>query len=325
MVQHSDIDHSAVTGAGIPPSAFGAKGRILVGTGAGTYDDLPVGTDGHRLVANSGEAMGVEWVAAGGATITVEEDGETPVTDVDHIVFDGATVTDDTGGQVTVTITGGPGGSGVTYNATDIVPGSPDADDDEFDATDTSDPITGWTTLGTLNALDTNSTLAGHLYMRKNATSSTRVDGIYKTRTVPFTITAKLSDLSTPDQYMRAGIFIAAALPGDVETLAVIRTEPTGWRVDPWQLEVLDFTNPTSFNATVADEILRGTVVPIYLRIIVASSTDVTYQYSYGGQWFYTVVANRNPGFTVGAAGLFLNPQNASNDMHAWFDWIRFT
>lgn len=128
MGDHADIDHSGLTGIGatdhgaltglsdddhpqyVKDSEFSAKGRILVGTGSGTFTALAVGTDGHRLVADSAEASGVKWAAAGAATITVEEDGETPVTGVDHIVFDGATVTDDGGGQVTVAVTGGPGG-----------------------------------------------------------------------------------------------------------------------------------------------------------------------------------------------------------------------
>lgn len=41
--------------------------------------------------------------------LTVEQSGETPVTGVDHIVFDGATVTDDGSGQVTVEIEGAAG------------------------------------------------------------------------------------------------------------------------------------------------------------------------------------------------------------------------
>jgi hypothetical protein len=65
--------------------------------------------------------------------------------------------------------------------------------------------------------------------------------------------------------------------------------------------------------------------VPVFLRIVVTSSTDVTYQFSIGGTIWRSVVTSRNPGFTVGAAGLFVNPQNASNDVEATFDWIRFT
>lgn len=42
-------------------SEFGAKGRILVGTGVGTFDDLPVGPDGKMLVASSAAPTGVAW------------------------------------------------------------------------------------------------------------------------------------------------------------------------------------------------------------------------------------------------------------------------
>jgi hypothetical protein len=64
------LDSTAV----IPPSAFTAVGDILVGTGAGTYSALPVGTDGYTLSANSSCAEGIEWVVSSGspATPTVE-------------------------------------------------------------------------------------------------------------------------------------------------------------------------------------------------------------------------------------------------------------
>lgn len=52
------------TGGGIPASDFAAKGDILVGTGSGTYDNLPVGTNGQVLVAASGETTGVDWADA---------------------------------------------------------------------------------------------------------------------------------------------------------------------------------------------------------------------------------------------------------------------
>lgn len=42
-------------------SEFGAKGRILVGTGAGTFDDLPVGPNGKMLIADSAQATGLAW------------------------------------------------------------------------------------------------------------------------------------------------------------------------------------------------------------------------------------------------------------------------
>ena len=44
-----------------------------------------------------------------GSSLQVYESGETPIENVDEIEFDGATVTDDGGGKVTVTVTGGGG------------------------------------------------------------------------------------------------------------------------------------------------------------------------------------------------------------------------
>ena len=44
-----------------------------------------------------------------GSSLQVYESGETPIENVDEIEFDGATVTDDGGGKVTVTVTGGVG------------------------------------------------------------------------------------------------------------------------------------------------------------------------------------------------------------------------
>jgi hypothetical protein len=38
-----------------------AKGDLVVGTGADTFARLAVGTDGHTLVADSGEATGLKW------------------------------------------------------------------------------------------------------------------------------------------------------------------------------------------------------------------------------------------------------------------------
>ena len=51
------LDTSAV----IQPSAYSAKGVILVGTGTGTYTSQTVGTNGQVLTANSAQADGVEW------------------------------------------------------------------------------------------------------------------------------------------------------------------------------------------------------------------------------------------------------------------------
>jgi|GEM_PF-2100455 len=48
-----------------------AKGDLIVGTGNATFDNLPVGTNGHTLVADSGETTGLKWAApaSGGQTL----------------------------------------------------------------------------------------------------------------------------------------------------------------------------------------------------------------------------------------------------------------
>jgi hypothetical protein len=62
----SDDDHPQY----VKDSEFGAKGRILIGTGSGTFDDLVAGTDDQVLTADSGETTGVKWADApsGGAS-----------------------------------------------------------------------------------------------------------------------------------------------------------------------------------------------------------------------------------------------------------------
>jgi hypothetical protein len=44
-------------------TAIDAKGDLIVGTGADTFDRLAVGTNGHTLVADSGETTGLKYVA----------------------------------------------------------------------------------------------------------------------------------------------------------------------------------------------------------------------------------------------------------------------
>ena len=43
-----------------------AKGDLIVGTGAATFDNLAVGTNGMTIVADSSTATGLKWATAGG-------------------------------------------------------------------------------------------------------------------------------------------------------------------------------------------------------------------------------------------------------------------
>ena len=48
-----------------------AKGDLIVGTGAATFDNLTVGTNGQTLVADSSTATGLKWAAASSGSIVL--------------------------------------------------------------------------------------------------------------------------------------------------------------------------------------------------------------------------------------------------------------
>ena len=51
----------------VDESEYSAKGKILVGTGTGTFTAVSVGaTNGHVLTVDSAEASGVKWAASSG-------------------------------------------------------------------------------------------------------------------------------------------------------------------------------------------------------------------------------------------------------------------
>jgi hypothetical protein len=48
-----------------------AKGDLIAGTGSATFDNLPVGTNGQTLVADSSTATGLKWAAASSGALTL--------------------------------------------------------------------------------------------------------------------------------------------------------------------------------------------------------------------------------------------------------------
>lgn len=58
------VDTSDTQSGAVPGTIFGAKGEILVGTGAGTYEALPAAPgDGYGITSDSSQSGGVAWVA----------------------------------------------------------------------------------------------------------------------------------------------------------------------------------------------------------------------------------------------------------------------
>lgn len=82
MVQHADLDHSAVTGAGIPSTIVDAKGDVIAASAADTVGRLAVGSNGQVLTADSAQSLGVKWASpsAGGVSSGTSFPGS-PATD----------------------------------------------------------------------------------------------------------------------------------------------------------------------------------------------------------------------------------------------------
>ena len=193
--------------------------------------------------------------------------------------------------------------------------------DDEFDTTDVSDPMTGWTTLGTPTSHNINSSFLSHYYVSKAAAASVSCVGIYKAvPTIPFTVTARISGCASNANYNMGGLFIGEATPGKLDIIECIYTT-YGYR-----LQAEQFTTPTGA-ATIFFTASTGPLAapPVYFRINVVSSTNVNYLVSPDGYIFSTIAAARNPGFTVGSVGLTISSTNATYAASMAVDWIRFT
>ena len=331
---------ATTTQHGLMPKLSGDAADVFRGDGSQapidadeiTYDN---GTSG--LSATAVQAA-IDEIAAGGGgggsgtLTTIEEvDGSPTDSAVTKLVFPNgtlsivahvATYTPAGGGGSSDAILGKSGRGGSRISGLD---GSPDVDvagtnDDEFN----DSALTGWTTFGSPTTADADTSRKGHLYLRKAAASGAHVAGIYKANpSMPFTMTAKMSAFRMGGDFNMAGLFVGVTNPASGAFKAVLYQEgaPSAGLVSPG---VIAWSNPTTYNG--AGTYWRNSPhSPIYLRIIATSSSNVTFQASLDGTFFHTIVSANNPGFTIGSVGLFVNPDSASNDGEAAFDWIRFT
>jgi hypothetical protein len=225
--------------------------------------------------------------------------------------------------------TGGGGGSDVVNVATgagsveidglkgspDAKPGSPNAADDEFNA------LSGWTTLGSLdinNVTDFPSNL--HL---GNTSIGYAVNGIYKAcPSIPFTVTAKLTDSYTASNYTQAALMLAESSPGKLYLLGPLFG---GYTTLPSDLLNATWTNRTARSSVTDLNISVAMYGPFWLRMVVNSSSNIDLFYSWNGYVWYTKATATNPGFTVGAVGLAVAGNTSGGKVEAVFDWIRFS
>lgn len=189
--------------------------------------------------------------------------------------------------------------------------------DHEFDAA-----LSGWTTLGSPDALNANSDALSHLHIVKNATATLGLHGLYRASpSMPFTMTAKLSDAYIRADYNIAGIGVAEATPGKISGVDVWSSggNPVIIGGDVW-------TNPTSWSAgtaTLSSSFFGG--FPIYLRIVATTSTNVAYYWSDNGMVWRLINGGHNPSMTIASVVLYVESGNATYPGEAFFDWVRFT
>ena len=300
------------------------------------YGDVNLVAGAGMAITTAGQSITLASTASGGgsSSLTVEEvDGNPTVSATKLVLPNGtlgvvgtvATYTPSGGGSDLVQVASGAGSiivPGLAGSADIRVAG---ANDDEFDTTDTSDPMTGWTTLQTPTAHDINSTAKSHYYVKKTATSaSTGHVGIYKawSPSAGGTVTCKMTDcIQARVNFQRGGgLFIAEASPGKMMNL---------WSVDAGGgalLQVTYYTAPGTYSSAPGTYGVAGQAMwPIYFRIVYNSLTSISYYFSMSGKLWTPILVAHNPGFTVGAAGLCIDTQNATYDGEAIFDWIRFT
>jgi len=197
----------------------------------------------------------------------------------------------------------------------DRVPASPNAKDDEFDG-----DLSAWTTLGSLDVLNT-SDIPSHLHMKVNS-SAYQLDGIYRAiPSMPFTVTVKWADYRHHAQYNLYHIVLGESdashrwwTYGNAEVASYVLW--TDWCTTHW-------SNRTTRDGVTDNN--AGGYMQRYMRMTVASATNVTVQRSHAGLVWVTSGASINPSIgTPTVIGIAVTGYT-SIPVEAAVDWIRFT
>lgn len=349
------------TGAGNPDAAPvntpalpvpSALGDMIAADGT-LWRRLAVGSNGSILMADSTSGVGVKWATSsnfsgGGSGVSaITANGSNSLTGTVNLKAGVGIALGVSGQDITVTNTGSSGGGS---GSTDAILGQsgqggarisglqadPSIDvagtnDDEFNTTDTSDPITGgWTSFNSPDGLNANSTAKSHLYIKKNANATVQVTGVVKAiPSMPFTVTTKLTGhtMGRHDYVRVGGLFVCASNSSSPGKILAVHVNHDSGKTGRWSCSAVIYTNPTTFSS-IDGEItdLDGLMhLPLYYRLLVTSSTDISSYVSTDGVIWTLVKASTNPSFTVAGVGLMVDPEQANYNVEGVYDWIRFT
>jgi hypothetical protein len=201
------------------------------------------------------------------------------------------------------------GGGGVVDPILDVF-GAPDHEW-EFDTA----TLTGLSSLASSPTVeDADTTTPGHYHLQAGASSG--VFGRFFPMSSPLTVITRLWCANRGNNEVH-GACICEASPGKIE-LAAAGVSPSGGNGEEMMLQI-NYSNPTTFagaSGVIYHNLPRGFW---YSAIRAWSDTDVDYLFSYDGRAWQPMVVGRNPGMTIGGAGVALNPPSAAHILQVDF------
>jgi hypothetical protein len=289
MGDHSDIDHTGLTGVG----------------GSSDLDAIIAASSGQDIA----DALdGAAAPDAGNVFATMADVGGGGGSDLVQVAA-GA-------GSVRI-----PGLAG----SPDIPLGG--GNDNEFDTTVANGSApTSWTvTANTPTTLDCNTTVKSHLYIAAASNASDKWWGMIRAApSIPYTMTVKLTDHDIRQNYGGAGLAILDDSVGNGKASAFVFQCISGLLLvgSRWSTFIPGGGGNATYSAGIGSNVgvPRG---PVYLRAIVSAANSIVFQYSHGG--LIWVDFNSADGYLSNATYVAIVVDSQTASTKAAFDWVRFT
>lgn len=178
--------------------------------------------------------------------------------------------------------------------------------------------LAGLTALGTPTTEDADTSVPGHLFLKKAAAAGVAWHGRYVAVSTPFTAITQLS-YSMYTQWNAAGMFVGASTPSGgimCHTVTAVGGHTPQIRGTSW-------TDAVGGGGTDLYAMISLAYKPVYLMMVVNSSDDVDTYISMDGYLWQIIYGNFNPAFTVGCIGLAVSAENGSFGVAAAYDFLR--
>lgn len=282
---------------------FNAAGDLVVGTGADTAARLAIGTSGYVLTSNGTTAA---WAAASSGAVATDA------------IWDAAgDLALGTGANTAAKLAIGTSGYVLTSNGTTASWAAASGGSDPY-ADYAFTTLSGWTQFGSPDTCSV-ANFTNRLHLKKNATGSVALAGVYQAQpSYPFTLDLYVED-ATPinSNYARiAGLFVAeASMAGKV---LAIHANAQSSAYNHVEVASVQYTTITAYGSSPHSQgdTFMGRP-PIFYRIVAASTSSVSLYYSYGGKVWRLLASAYDPGFTIGAIGMFVDPEQTGYAVEA--------